>query len=59
MLNVYTGLALFADSLWPFALWTVLLPLLVKGVVEREERDLEQKFGEPYRTYKARVRRWL
>jgi protein-S-isoprenylcysteine O-methyltransferase Ste14 len=59
LLSVYTAVAVFVDSLWPFALWVVLLPVLVKGIVEREERYLERKFGEPYRIYKTRVRRWL
>jgi protein-S-isoprenylcysteine O-methyltransferase Ste14 len=36
-----------------------LLALIHRAVVLREERYLEQKFGEQYRAYKARVRRWL
>lgn len=59
LLHVYGAVALLFGSLWPFLLLAVLLPVLVKGIVEREERYLERKFGEPYRAYKARVRRWL
>jgi protein-S-isoprenylcysteine O-methyltransferase Ste14 len=30
-----------------------------KGVIEREERYLENRFGNLYTVYKSRVRRWL
>lgn len=53
------GAALAANSLWLAALLPVLLIALGHGVVAREERYLEAKFGQAYLDYKARVRRWL
>jgi len=53
------GLAIALNSLW---LLLVLLPfaLVIRyGVVAREEAYLERKFGDVYRGYRARVRRWL
>lgn len=55
---------LLAESMlfesWPLALWmgiffignTIYFPLV-------EEKDLEQRFGDDYRTYKTHVPRWI
>ena len=53
------GLAIAFDNLW---LLTMLVPfaLVIRyGVVAREEAYLERKFGDVYRGYRSRVRRWL
>ena len=48
-----------------FNLWygiILLIPLLVivqKGIIEREETYLTQKFGEEYLSYKRKVARWF
>lgn len=55
----YLGIALAVDSLWVLALWLPVLAVMRWGVIAREERYLEAKFGQAYRDYKARVRRWL
>jgi len=53
------GVALVANALWPLILLPLVLYVLVRAVVEPEERYLSRKFGEPYREYMVRVRRWL
>jgi protein-S-isoprenylcysteine O-methyltransferase Ste14 len=56
---VYLGLGVAAGSLWAMVLVGPLMWVINVGVVAREERYLERKFGEAYRAYKARVRRWI
>lgn len=58
-LIIYVGTTLVIDALWPFVLLVPLIALLEWGVIRREERYLSRTFGEPYDTYRARVRRWL
>jgi protein-S-isoprenylcysteine O-methyltransferase Ste14 len=58
-IGIYVGIALLVDTLWPLVLLIPLLVVLAKGVIAREERYLEAKFGETYRNYKSRVRRWM
>ena len=59
MAFLYTGLALVAGRLWALALLPGVLAVVQRGVIEREERYLEARFGDEYRAYRARVRRWL
>jgi protein-S-isoprenylcysteine O-methyltransferase Ste14 len=46
-------------SLWPVLLLPVVLALLVRLVVRREEAYLLHAFGSVYSDYRTRVRRWL
>jgi len=59
MIVTYLGLALAFASPWALLLSAPVLLVMHVGVVRREERYLEAKFGEAYRTYRRRVRRWL
>ena len=53
------GLAIAFNSLW-LLLTLVPFALVIRyGVVAREEAYLERKFGDVYRRYRSRVRRWL
>jgi protein-S-isoprenylcysteine O-methyltransferase Ste14 len=59
MTMVYAGVAFLARAPWALALLPVALGVIRRGVIEREERYLERKFGAEYVSYKARVRRWI
>lgn len=56
---VYLGLGCAAGSVWAIGLVVPLLWVINVGVVKREERYLERKFGDAYRAYKTRVRQWI
>ena len=56
---LYLGIASLINSLWILILVFPLLSVIQKGVIEREERYLEKKFGEEYLRYKRRVKRWI
>lgn len=53
------GVALLTQNLWMLIMTAAAIGVLHYGVILREERYLERKFGDDYRAYKARVRRWL
>ena len=56
---IYAGLALVLNAWWCFVLIVPVVVVIHFGVVAREERYLERKFGESYREYRLRVRRYL
>jgi protein-S-isoprenylcysteine O-methyltransferase Ste14 len=56
---IYAGATLAAGFLWPLACLPAVLVAVRWLVIEREERYLERRFGEEYRDFRARVRRWL
>jgi protein-S-isoprenylcysteine O-methyltransferase Ste14 len=47
------------NSLWPLVLLPAVIWVMRIGVIDREERYLERRFGEKYLRYKLSVRRWL
>ncbi len=59
MFLLYTGIGIATRSPWVLILVLPLFIILRYGVVAREEAYLERRFGDAYRDYKARVRRWL
>jgi protein-S-isoprenylcysteine O-methyltransferase Ste14 len=59
MATLYLGGTLLLNDPWPLALLPVVIALVQRYVIAREEAYLERKFGEAYRAYKARVRRWI
>jgi protein-S-isoprenylcysteine O-methyltransferase Ste14 len=50
---------LLRNALWAILLLPLVLKVMQREVIEREERYLERTFGEEYLDYKARVLRWV
>lgn len=53
------GVALLLETAWPLVFAPLVWALLRYGVIRHEEAHLEARFGDDYRAYKSRVRRWL
>ncbi|HWS82307.1 MAG TPA: isoprenylcysteine carboxylmethyltransferase family protein [Rubrobacter sp.] len=56
---IYAGTAALRNSLWAMLFLPLVLYVIQREVIGREERYLERTFGEEYLAYKARVRRWV
>jgi protein-S-isoprenylcysteine O-methyltransferase Ste14 len=55
----YLGVAALIDSGWPIIVLPIVLFVLFRTVISREESYLKDAFGADYGAYTARVRRWL
>jgi protein-S-isoprenylcysteine O-methyltransferase Ste14 len=55
----YLGGSALIDSAWPILVLPVVILVLIKTVILREEMYLRDAFGAEYAGYVASVRRWL
>ncbi len=56
---LYVGLSITLTTGWALLVLPILLMVLQRGVIEREETFLAEEFGETYIAYKKKVPRWL
>jgi len=56
---IYLAIALLADAPWALLPLPVVLVLIDRGVIAREEVYLERRFGDDYLSLRARTRRWI
>ena len=59
LLALYLAIALLASSFWALVLFPTAVVLVLWGAILPEEQFLQERFGEPYDDYRAKVRRWL
>jgi protein-S-isoprenylcysteine O-methyltransferase Ste14 len=59
MTLLFLGLTLAINTWWGVVALVPVLLVMHRGVILREERYLDQKFGDSYRSYRASVRRYF
>lgn len=59
MVVILLGIAVLFGSISPFISIPVFIWLIQSNFIRLEEAALEEIFGDEYREYKTRVRRWL
>ena len=56
---IYAGVGLLFNALWVVFFLPIVIFGLQNGIIVRDERYLGRFFGDDYRSYLAKVRRWL
>jgi protein-S-isoprenylcysteine O-methyltransferase Ste14 len=56
---IYIGAMLLLRTAWPLLLAPLVFLVMRHLVIAHEETHLEARFGDEYRNYRMRVRRWL
>jgi protein-S-isoprenylcysteine O-methyltransferase Ste14 len=57
--SVHVGACILANTFWPLVPLPLVIAVLNRFVIAREERHLLERFGRAYHAYAQRVRRWL
>jgi len=56
---IYAGVTLLLKTIWPLGFALPVWLVIRYAVIRHEEVHLEAKFGDTYRDFRVRVRRWL
>jgi protein-S-isoprenylcysteine O-methyltransferase Ste14 len=59
LLILYLGFAFWIGNWWTFLFIPLLVWIVQKFVIKKEEAYLEREFGDKYELYKKKVKRWL
>ena len=56
---VYFGIAVMYNTLWPILFLPFVISLVHYRVIVREESYMHNVFGDEYKSYRSKVRRWF
>lgn len=59
LLSLYIGIACFKGNLWTFMFVPIVILIVTKFVIVKEEHYLGRAFGSEYINYRKKVRRWI
>ena len=59
LLCLYLAAALWLNLIWALVIAPLVIVMIQRIVIVKEERYLEQRFGEAYYQYRSQVRRWI
>lgn len=59
LLLLYLGFTCIIGNWWNIILAPILVLVVQEYIIKREERYLDQRFGQAFKNYKLRVRRWI